>query len=149
MELDAGADERQDRVIKALGDRSPRLAGMYRSALSMLRDKPESGCEIARVSMICHCMRELMTGLPAVMADTAIPRPKPPSGALVSKLPNLLAEHPDVDLGLDQDMVPVPRKVAEALAALVTTATQERSGSQLSTLSPSPSATGSLAAEIY
>jgi hypothetical protein len=76
--------------------------------------------------MICHCMRELMTGLPAAMADTAIPRPKPSSGSLVAKLPELLANHPDVDLGIDQDIVPVPKKVAQALASLVTTVTQEQ-----------------------
>jgi hypothetical protein len=126
MEFDAETDERQERVTKALEDRSPRLAGMYRSALSTLRGKPESGCESARVSMICHCMRELMTGLPAVMADSFTPRPKPSSGTLVSKLPDLLAEHPDIDLDLDQDMVPVPRTVAKALASLVTTAIQEK-----------------------
>lgn len=126
MRHDLRPDERQCRVVKALEGRSPRLAGMYKSALSTLRSEPESGCEAARVSMICHCMRELMTGLPAAMADTAIPRPKPSSGSLVAKLPELLAKHPDVDLGVDQDIVPVPKKVAQALASLVTTATQEQ-----------------------
>jgi hypothetical protein len=126
MSHDQRLDDRQCRVVKALDDRSPRLAGVYRSALSTLRSEPESGCEAARVSMICHCMRELMTGLPAAMADTAIPRPKPSSGSLVAKLPELLANHPDVDLGIDQDIVPVPKKVAQALASLVTTVTQEQ-----------------------
>ena len=126
MRHDQRLDDRQCRVVKALEDRSPRLAGIYRSALSTLRSEPESGCEAARVSMTCHCMRELMTGLPAVMADTAIPRPKPSSGSLVARLPELLASHPDVDLGVDQDIVPVPKKVAQALASLVTTATQEQ-----------------------
>ena len=123
---DLSPDERQCRVAKALEGRSPRLAGMYRSALSTLRNEPELGSEVARISMICHCMRELMTGLPAAMADTAIPRPKPSSSSLVAKLPELLAKHPDADLGLEQDTVPVPKKVAQALASLVTTATQEQ-----------------------
>lgn len=119
-------DERQCRVADALVHQSPRLAGMYTSALSMLGSESESGSETARVSMICHCLRELMLSLPAAMADSAIERPKPSSGKLVEQLPDLLAEHPDVDLGIDQDLVPVPKKVANALARLVATVTKER-----------------------
>lgn len=126
MRDDLKAEERQRRVSEALEERSPKLAGMYRLAVSTLRSEPEFGCEAARVSVICHCMRELMTGLPSVMADTAIPRPNPSSGSLVAKLPALLAKHPDVDLGLDQDIVPVPKTVAQALASLVSTAAQEQ-----------------------
>lgn len=119
-------DERQCRVADALVRHSPRLAGMYRSALSMLGSEPESVCETARVSMICHCLRELMLNLPAAMADSAIERPKPSSNDLVRALPDLLAKHPDVDLGLEQDLVPVPKKVANVLARVVTTLTKER-----------------------
>jgi hypothetical protein len=75
--------------------------------------------------MICHCMRELMNGLPAAMTGAAIPRVAPSSSSLLSKLPSLLSRHPGVDLGLDQDMVPVPRAVAQALSALLTARTQE------------------------
>lgn len=127
---DAGAevsvpDERQRRVLLELKERSPRLAGMYSFALSILRTEPEAGREAARVSVICHCMRELMTGLPAAMAGSIIPRPKPSSSSLLNKLPKLLADNPDVDLSLDQDMIPVSKGVAHALASLVTAATQE------------------------
>ncbi|WP_329481566.1 hypothetical protein OG555_05385 [Kribbella sp. NBC_01484] len=118
-------DARQNGVIKALQDRSPKLAGIYKTALRTLRTDPDVDCEAARVSSICHCMRELMANLPGLLADTAIPRPKPSSSALVAKLPNLLAKHPDVDLGVDQDVVPVPKVVARQLDALIRARIQE------------------------
>ena len=125
MGMDSGIDERQVRVFKSLGDRSPKLAGMYRSALNMLRTEPDADCEAARVSMVCHCMRELMAGLPSVMADSSIPRPKPSSSSLLSNLPDLLGKHPDLDLELEQDIVPIPKKVAREFSLLVATVTQE------------------------
>jgi hypothetical protein len=125
MEPDSGTDERQGQVIVALEGRSPRLAGVYRSALSTLRGKPEPGCDVARIAMICHCMRELMLNLPTAMADTFIDRPEPSAGSLLAKLPSLLAKHPDLDLDLDQDMVPVPKKVAQEFSLLVKTRVQE------------------------
>jgi hypothetical protein len=126
-------DERQERVLEALVNRSPRLAGMYRTALAMIADEAAPGCESARISTICHCMRELMSGLPAVMSDISIPRPNPSSDSLTKQLPELLATHPDADLGLDQDLVPVPRAVARVLAALVSTVTQEQGRNRANT----------------
>ncbi|MHB8187645.1 MAG: hypothetical protein ACYDDU_16530, partial [Dermatophilaceae bacterium] len=118
-------DERQQRVLDALGERSEKLAGIYRSALGAFGIDAEEGYEAARISIVCHCMRELMIGLPAVMAEKTIPRPKPTSGSLVHKLPELLGSHPELDLALDQDLVPVPREVARAVLALVTAQVQE------------------------
>lgn len=125
MTDNAEFDERQDRVVKSLDERSPRLAGVYRLALRTLHSKPDMGCEAARVSVICHCMRELMANLPAIMVEEIIERPNPSSMALTGQLPGLLAKHPDLDLTLDQDIVPVPRKVAQVFASLVAAATQE------------------------
>lgn len=119
-------DERRLRVLDALQSRSPRLAGVYRTGLEALRSTPSEGCESARVSVACHCMRELMNGLPAVLGDTVVPRPEPPSSALMAKLPEMLARHPDVDLAAEQDSIPVPRAVAHALGALIGAAAQER-----------------------
>lgn len=119
-------DERQRRVIDVLQDRSPRFAGIYRTALGALQVPAEEGCESARISVVCHCVRELMNGLPVVMADTAIPRPKPSSGSLMRKLPELLAKHPDVDLGVEQDMIPVPKAVAQTLDSLIGTVVKEQ-----------------------
>lgn len=118
-------DDRQERVLEALINRSPRLAGMYRTALAIAVEAARPGSESARISIICHCMRELMSGLPGVMSDIAIPRPNPSSNSLMKQLPRLLAEHPDADLGLDQDLVPVPRAVARVLASLVSAVIQE------------------------
>lgn len=123
--LSLSVDERRRRVAKALEARSPRLAGMHRSTLSILRSEPEAGCEVARVSMICHCMRELMLNVPAVIADSIIPRIDPSSTTLVARLPGLLARHSDVDLDIDQDMIPIPKAVAQEFALLVKTRTQE------------------------
>jgi len=116
---------RQERVFANLHDRSPRLAGVYRTALRALKAAPEAGCEVARVSVICHCMRELILGLPPVLTDSSIPRPDPSSGVLLAKLPRLLADHPDVDLNADQDVVPVPRELAAHLDTLIQTRTRE------------------------
>lgn len=118
-------DERQTSVWEALASRSAKLAGMYRAALSAFAEQATAGCESARVSVVCHCMREIVNGLPGVMTDLAIPRPAPNSDALKWRLPELLAAHPDLDLGADQDLVPVPKEVAQAFLALIRTSTQE------------------------
>ncbi|MGM7774752.1 hypothetical protein ACSVHC_01830 [Arthrobacter sp. KNU-44] len=118
-------DERQTRVIEVLENRSPKLAGIYRTALDLFSSVAIPGCETSRIAVICHCMRELMAGLPDVMSEYSIPRPRPSAGTLLRQLPGLLAGHPDADLGLDQDLIPIPRAVAQALASLISTATQE------------------------
>lgn len=126
MQGGSGLDERQTRVIEALQDRSPKLASMYLAALSALGAPAAPGGETARISVICHCMRELMNGLPPVMTDSAIARPTHSSGALKDKLPGLLAKHPDLDLAVDQDLVPVPKAVAQAFSELISTVASEQ-----------------------
>src|SRR5919202_1530116 len=122
---DPEVDERQRRVANAIAARSSKLSGMYRTVLGQLAAPALKGGERARVSIICHCVRELMAGLPEAMSDSITPRPNPSSNKLVGGLPRLLASHPEVDLSLDQDVLPVPRPVAQAFHALVTAATQE------------------------
>jgi hypothetical protein len=129
MEPDSEFSSRQDYIIEALEHQSPRLAGMYRSVLNLLRSKPEVGCEVARVSMICHCMRELMTNLLAG-AEGFIERIDPSSVSLASRLPKLLAKHSDLNLGADQDIVPVPKAVARHFDALVKARVQEEGRNQ-------------------
>lgn len=118
-------DERQSRVAEMLHDRSPKLASMYRAALSSLGAPAAPGGETARISVICHGMREIMNGLPAVMTDSATPRPTPSSGALTNKLSGLLSRHPDLDLAADQDLVPVPKAVAREFLELISTVNSE------------------------
>lgn len=122
----AELDERQTRVVDALQLRSPKLAGVYRTALGTLAAPSMPGCESARVAVICHCMREVMNRIADIMSDMAIPRPKPSSGALAARLPELLAAHPETDLGLQQDLIPVPQPVARAVQAISAAATKER-----------------------
>lgn len=118
--------QRRERVTGALRERSAQLAGMYSTALRELDSAADSGNETARVSVICHCMRELMNGLPAILAASVMPRPNPSSSSLASRLPELLAEHPDLDLRAQQDMVPVPNGVTNAIASLVDATVRER-----------------------
>lgn len=125
-----GLDDRQSRVADLLDAHSLRLAGVYRSAWRALATPPESGCEAARVLIICHCMRELMNGIPSAVGDGASPRPNPSSQSLAAGLPRLLAAHPDVDLDADQDLIPVKREVAAAFSRLVKTAQLEEGRNQ-------------------
>lgn len=117
--------DRQERIFSNLHDRSPKLAGIYRTAIRALEVAPDPDCEASRVSVICHCMRELMNGLPSVMADTTIPRPKPSSGGLLAQLPELLAAHPQLDLEAQQDVLPVPSAVAMHVSSLARARAQE------------------------
>jgi hypothetical protein len=113
--------DRQSRVFQNLQNRGPKLAGLYQTALRTLDAEAEPGCEAARVAVICHCMRELMNGLPSVLTDSVIARPKPSSGSLLAGLPSLLAKHSDLDLAAEQDVIPVPKTVAMHLHSLVKT----------------------------
>lgn len=126
-------DERQARVVEALQSRSAKLADVYVTALNELASVETSDRVAAGVAVICHCMREVMAGLPAVMSNLSIPRPVPSAASQLVKLPALLAAHPDADLGLDQDLVPVPRSVAQALAMLISTAAQEEGRNRANT----------------
>jgi hypothetical protein len=119
-----GADDRQARVADAIHTRSPKLAAMYRRTLLELSCEALPGDEVARVAVICHCIRELVNGLPLVLSDFDEKRPRPSADSLTKKLPKLLTRHA-VDLALDQDIVPVPREVAHAFHRLVATAVKE------------------------
>lgn len=115
--------ERQSRVFKALQERSVDLAGLYRTLCQAIQFAAEDGAEVARISVIGHCGRELMNGLPEVLSRVSIPRPSPGSTALKDRLPELLR---DVDLDVDQDLIPVPRNAALTLSQLVRTVAQEQ-----------------------
>jgi hypothetical protein len=71
-------------------------------------------------------MREVMNGLPEVMAEQFIPRPKPSSSSHLGGLPVLLARNSGVDFNADLDMVPVPRELARALGDLIAAYVQEQ-----------------------
>lgn len=133
MANEARLNDRQTHVVDALQNRNEKLAGLYSTALDILASQAIPSRKAARISIICHCMRELMIGLPAVMSESSIRRPEPSSATLLRRLPRLLAAHPDADLGVDQDLVPVPRVVAEALTSLMSTASQEEARNRANT----------------
>jgi len=118
-------EKRTDRVFEALESRNERLAGTYAAAIRELGTTPRKGGETARVSIICHCMREVIGGIPSAMAVAATRRPNPSSMSLVSGLPVLLESHPELDLRAEQAYIPLPSEVALALARLVEAAAIE------------------------
>lgn len=123
MPIATALDDRQTRVFDALLGQSEKLSGMYRTAIEILAVSPSPGCEIARVSVICHCGRELMNGVPSVMSEIDIPRPDPSSDSLKNRLPELLKT---VDLDIAQDLVPVPQSAAKTLSDLISAVAQEQ-----------------------
>ena len=64
--------ERQARIHDALVSRSPQLAALYVTALEHLTTLAVAGREAARVSVICHCMRELALASPFVATSQTL-----------------------------------------------------------------------------
>ena len=124
---DDGA-QRQLRVGVALESRRPKLAGIYRAAHAALASPAVAGGEVARVAVVCHCMRELVNGLPSALKTPTLTRArgKQSSESLKLKLPKLLSKHP-VDLRQDQDLIPVPREIAGVVADIINAVEQEGS----------------------
>ncbi|MEU3455396.1 hypothetical protein ABZ671_17625 [Micromonospora sp. NPDC006766] len=119
-------DERQQRIYTALAERRSDIASMYRAALLLLSRPAEVGDERARISHICHSMREVMNRVLGAMGTTASPRITPPSGKQVQELPDMLARFPGLALDADGESIPVPRAVAEIFDKLIKTAVQEK-----------------------
>lgn len=114
-------DERQSRVFRVLEARSKKLASIYRTALTMLESARSADSEMTRISLICHCLRELTTGAPEALSEIDIQRPKVKTQSYVDRLPRLLK---GVDLTPGSDSVPIPKKAAENLAQLLAVMTQ-------------------------
>jgi len=66
-----------------------------------------------------------MMGLQTVMIENPIERVKPSSGEITKGLQKLVERHPELDLGADQDLVPVPKPIAEQFLSLVGAAQKE------------------------
>jgi hypothetical protein len=110
--------------------RSETHAGLFAIALRELAQPATLGQESARVSVIAHCARELMLGALDILVDTPEPRPVPTSGALTGNLSSALTANGNPDLRADQDLIPVPRIVAAAIADLIDASTRERGRNQ-------------------
>lgn len=128
--MSAPPNQRQQDILNRLTERSAVHAGLYAIAIRELGSPLIGGMESARVSVICHCARELMLGALDVLVDTPEPRQEPSSSALARSLPSVLARHGSPDLRADQDLVPVPREVAAAFANLIDASTRENGRNQ-------------------
>lgn len=127
------ADSRQLELLAQLTERSAQHAGLYSLALRELGNPSSSELAAARLSVISHCVRELMLGASDILVDTPEPRPNPSSGSLAMKLPTLLAQNGSPDLRADQSLIPVPRAIAAAFADIVEASTKEAGRNQRNT----------------
>jgi hypothetical protein len=123
-------DKRQNDIFNRLRERSAVHAGLYMIALRELGSPALEGLESARISVICHCARELMLGALDVLVDTPEPRQKPSSGSLARNLPLVLSREGGPDLRANQDLIPIPRAVAGAFADLIDASTREQGRNQ-------------------
>lgn len=119
-------DQRQQGVFDALLDWHADLASMYRVSLRMLAVEAAHDDRRVRVAHICHSLREVMNRFADAVGANSSQRIKPPSNEQVQALPTLLADHPALVLDQDQELIPVPRKVASVFDKLIKTAVQER-----------------------
>jgi hypothetical protein len=122
---DSGLGARELRVHRALLDISPKLAGMYQRTIQEVQSHGDLHIAAARVSIICHCMREVMNALPALLADSATVRPNPSSATLVNQLPELLASHPIPNPRPTDELTPVPQALLSAIRAIADAAAKE------------------------
>lgn len=117
--------DRRKRITAWLDDKRPDLASMHRTAHRLLASTAEPGDERARVSLICHSMRELMKHLPGVVSEGDRGAGGPRSSDCVRRLPATAAEYPWLDLTQDVENVPVPKELARLFADLLSAAIAE------------------------
>ena len=94
---------------------SAKLAGVYRRTIVLIEEQPRGGEELVRISLIGHCMRELMNRLPDILKDVpGMLRPaKPNSKTLQKDLLDLLAA--SGKLNASGPVVSVPGEIIDAL----------------------------------
>jgi len=119
-------DERQQRIFDALGARNAHLAGMYILALRELATDPIEGCENARISIICHCCREIQNGLPYAFDAEVVERPDPNSAALLERLPTVITRaNANLESEDGDAVVAVPSALVAHIRDLADTRTRE------------------------
>ena len=123
--MTAEPNHRQQKLLSELTQRSTPHAGLYAFVLRELGSEAIEETRSARISVICHCARELMLGALDILVDTPEPRPNPSSGSLTKSLTSVLAANGSPDLRVDQDLIPLPKAVATAIADLVDASTRE------------------------
>ncbi|MBM7389785.1 hypothetical protein JOE37_002779 [Clavibacter michiganensis] len=98
---------------------------MYLLALSTLDASAGEQLDTASIAVACHCMREVMMGLPSLLLTDAVPRPHPNTASLLDKLPRLIQRYQNVDLRADQDSIALPKLLVYFLADIAETRTKE------------------------
>jgi hypothetical protein len=98
---------------------------MYFLAISTLETPAGQQQETAAMAVACHCMREVMMGLPSMLQIDAAPRPNPSTTSLLGKLPRLIQKHQNVDLRADQDSIALPKHLVYFLADIADANTKE------------------------
>lgn len=126
MASDAVMDERQKRIVAALEERRQELASVYRTALELLDQEVGELDRRTRVSLIAHCMRELMNRVLDAFGRPTAPKFKPSSSEQMRSLPDLLARFPELELDGDWESVPVPQEVATAMDKIFKAAVHEK-----------------------
>lgn len=118
--------DRSAALASALAQRSAGLSSLYLTATKHLAEHPEPGFGVSRVSVICHCLRELMAGVLRTLLEAPEQRPSPTSGGLAQRLTAAVEKQSNLDLRADQDLIPVPRKMARIVADIAVTVNQEQ-----------------------
>lgn len=118
-------EDRHTRIADWLDEKRPDLASMHRTARELLASRARPGDERARVSLICHSMRELMKHLPDVISGGDRDGGGPRSNDYVRQLPSIVAKYPALDLSQDAENVPVPQEIAHFLSSLIKAAISE------------------------
>ncbi len=62
-------NEDRQALHKLIEEVDPALAGLYRQAIMLMDSSPIPGDEKARLSLVSHCIRELMNNLPDALGD--------------------------------------------------------------------------------
>jgi hypothetical protein len=106
-------------------NRNPELASIYHCGIDLLDSTRVVGTERARIALICHAMRELVIGVPALLSDEIVKRSGTTSSSLVQRLASLTQDLPALDLSGDLSYVAVPRDIATHLASLIEVAQLE------------------------
>ncbi|WP_054951732.1 hypothetical protein [Flaviflexus massiliensis] len=119
-------DERQERIVAALEERRHELASVYRTALALLNAEVGEVDRRTKVSLIAHCMRELMNRVLDAFDRPIGPRFEPSSSEQIRRLPDLLAKFPELELDGDRESVPVPQEIATAMSKIFKAAVQEK-----------------------
>lgn len=119
-------DERRQQIYSSLLQYNTVLAGVYRSAIRNFKTPAYPGEERARISNISNAMREIMNSLASVLGDSSQGTRQDDAGKLTRKLPEKLAEHPELDLQQDNAYIPVPQDVALLVREIANLASQEQ-----------------------